>query len=307
MARFLLEHPKTKWILIGLVYLLVAFLTAYGFYLITPIITSYGRDVLTFLPLILTFYVPLFLFISGTFYFSAKNIKSKQVAILVVGVSLSATMLFAFIYQTILIANTFGWKLYHNATYLFPFDTWIFSFLYLCLGILLLIKAIKDRTLFKVTKTIQGIFSKRIYYVLLTIYFVFSTYLLGAFMFVFSLCDHFDSNWLGIIPFTLLLLLPSICLLYFLILKFSKKERSIKRELIAASIIAFLLIVLISWFYIVFSFVPTLIGDTLFALMPLGSAISKPVSLYMSILLTAIFVIILFIRCLIPLINRKEN
>lgn len=239
----IVRHPLFLPLLFVLLFILGSLTTFYGFHILIPVITFYGRGLLNFLPTILTMAVPLFSIIVLWIYIHNKNIKSKWKTIYIYGLILTGVMFAAIIFQIIIITFIYGWNgLSTSVTPLFPFDVLVFQILFLILGIICLVYSYKNRNMFLVETTFPKL--KKGKAVAFSFMVAFSEYFFGILALIPDVYfdGYFDPNWWMIIPTLMLNLLPlAMMILYSLYKHHFKSDKFYFVSLLSLAVVVFVI------------------------------------------------------------------
>ena len=203
----------------------------YGVYLAFPYVSYYGRGVLTFFPVTLVFFFPIFSFVFRWLYLHATGKYNKWKVQYYYSIIGGTFMLSAFIWHIISICLTIGWKLYKGITLLFPFDVLVLALLFLALCILLLVKSIKEHKEVAEEAKMNGVIKTRTKVAFIS-YAGFAAYFYGGAYFFFSLIGdgYFDVDFFFIVGVALSFLLMFVELALYVIFRHQKAEKKRKAE-----------------------------------------------------------------------------
>lgn len=286
------SHPNFKLVLIVVSYFVAAVFTYEGFFNLMPVITNYGRGLLTQLPTILIYFSPITLVSMLYLHEETFNVsvrwKIKLVTALstitVVGFSLTLHIIFVCLGK-----YTFGLQ-----TLLYPYDVIAAGTVLLAFGIVMLIHVIRTKELRNVPLTSTyhvGVPQKVATIAVIS----FGSYFLGNFYSVINIIGDYDSNWFGMIPFLNLYLLPTFALAISLITKVIKGIDKLKITIISGSIFLFLVV----WAAISLIINPLIISESLSNFNLLGYCVKIPAGL---IVFLVVF-IVSFVYSLVKIIK----
>ena len=269
-----------------ILYIISSFFIFLATYTAVPLVASYGRGSLYYLPTIFTFLVPSFTLIMAYLFKKFNNIANQFKVLKIYAFTLLIFMLISLVCHILDITILFKWnRIYGGVLPLFPFDVLFFQLVFIIFAFILLYFTNKDKDLSKISKTTTEIKKKTI--VLHCLYFVFASYFLGLFFSsFFSFNQIEDKNIWGIIPVILtFLLLTSEGIFYFLY----KITHSLKIYFIGLLTIFISVFTLLVWIIIAFVINPYLFSESLGQYFYIGYAIKFPLGFYLNI----IFVILL--------------
>ena len=295
-----------KEVLLAFLFIIGSFFTYQGVFLALPFVTNYGRGLFTYLPTFLLMGVPLFSFIIFYLFYHVYNYQTKWRLIHIYAVSLIIIMVYSIIDQILVNSLLIGWdKVFGVITPLFPFDVLVGQVISLFIGIIALIWCFKHKSYKLIEKTSDIVVKKR-HYVAFIFMAAFSMYFLGDLMTIVTYFNEpIDSNWWGMIPFLLeMLLLPLALLLYVIYEHKDEKDKSkfqLKGIVILGSITLF-----IGLYMLIVSFInPYIVQDSLGGFYCIGYAIKIPFGIFI-ILFGTILVLTLSIINLVKKVHRNE-
>lgn len=288
------SSSKGKTITLCLLFFIASLSTYYGWELFIPIVPHYGRLFDIYFPTLFTFGIPLLSFFMLWMYWHVPNVRTKWKIQLTYSLIVMILMAICIVFHLITIHNHFSWtSIYGVISLLFPFDVLAMMVIYLGIGIYVYIKAMLNKAIGKVEKTVPEVMRKRAY-VGAGFIFAFTAYYTGLFFQFFSILDSFDENWYGIVPTLIIFLLPLTSLILYVIYK--HKITINKQKVFIYSMLALLLacFLLFGWLMLAIYHNPYLFSESLSNFFMLGYAAKLPIGLM-------VLIILLFVELLIAI------
>ncbi len=296
-----------KEVLLTILFIVGSFFTYQGVFLALPFITNYGRGLFTYLPTFLLMGVPLFSFIIFYLYYHVYNYQTKWQLIHIYAISLIIIMSYSLIDQILVNSLLIGWdKVFGVITPLFPFDVLFGQVVALGIGIISLYWCHRHKSYKSITKTSDIIVRKR-HYVAFIFMAAFAMYFLGDFMTLFTYFNEpIDTNWWGMIPFLLeMLLLPLLVFVY--VLYEHKDEKDKTKFQLKAIIIVGSISLLIGLYMLIVSIInPYIVQDSLGGFYCIGYAIKIPFGIFI-IIVGDLLVLSLSVVNLVKKFHKNEQ
>lgn len=281
----LLENRYFKMAALGILFLLSSFFTYYGFYLVVPMITSYGRFTLNYLPVVFTFWTFLFSFMMLWLFIHNKNKNNQIIIAKIYGLVVTIIESISLIIHIIMISVQYGWnKVSHVVSPLFPYDVLLLMILFLSIGVFVLVLAFKKQKEIDVKDNNSPQIMKKRTYVGFLVLTPFTNYYLGLLLSSFNVMDSFDQNIYGMIPIIISFVIPYLSIaLFFLYQHFFKKY---KFQIIALFSLLGFTVIIYTYILIALLINPSLIIESMTNFFVLGYAIKIPLGLYINIVIT---------------------
>lgn len=292
----IIKHPTFKLILFVLAYVLAGYFTYHAFFNVVPIIPNEGRGLLTQLPLILVHLIPIFAV--SMVYLSAEtyNVSVKWKIRFIAAISVTVTSAISLILQILFIClNKFTLGI-QNAIY--PFDTVIFGSIFLLAGIATLVYCLLNKELKSVPNTSSYHVNTRAKVATIAMI-CFSNFFLGDFYSVVYHFEYLGKNSLGMIPFVLTLLMPTLVLVLQLIYKVNKNN-PLTNLLIGGGVFGVLIILDV----VALCINPLILSESLTPFFPLGYLFKTPFGLF---LLIGVFLIVYVFSLVKTILKYKNN
>lgn len=270
---------------------------AYGWFLFVPIVTHYGRMLLTYFPTLFAFGVPIFSFFMLWMYWHSVNVANRYRIVKIYSITLVVLMGICIPFHVLAIGLSFGWNgIYGTITPLFPYDLLTLMIIFLAIGIYLLMWVFRNEELKKVPITVKNQLRRRAF-VAMAFVSAFTAHFLGLFFQAFFIIDSFDPNWYGMIPAILLNLVPFMSLLMFVYYRHQKDEKA-KRKIFGLSLISLLsaTFALLLWELIAVLINPYLFTQSLSNFYLLGYAIKIPLGYFLIIIMLFVEYLVIIIR-----------
>lgn len=284
------KHPTFKLFLFITCFMIAAYFTHNAFYHIVTIITHEGRGLLTQLPIVVIYFMPLLMLIMYYLHEETYNVSVKW-NIKLVGVSLVGTLtLLSLILHVIFVS--LGKFTFYAASPLYPVDVIINGMLILLIIVFVLIKLIdsKDTRNVPLTSTYHVSAARKVGFISLL---CFANYFFGDFYMIFYLFEYFDPNILGILPFLASLLLPTFALVMAGLHRFNK-AKPITLIIISTAV----LVLLVATSVISYVVNPLIISQSISNFYPLGFCIKTPAGAFIvlvTFLVPYIYTVVKFI------------
>ena len=265
-----------------LLFFLGALSLYYGVYLAFPYVSFEGRGILTFLPLTLVMFFPMFSFAFRWMFthFNGAYRKWKvQYYYSIVG---GLFMLVATIWHILSISLAFKWQLYGGIFPLFPFDVLVVAIIYLTICILLFVKSVKEQKALNTEENIKLVHKKRsVAFVI--IYTGFAAYFYGGFYFFTSLIGdgYFDKDFFFILSIALAFLVMVIGLVMYVLFRHQKLENQRKWYKIGLIVVGSVMLVDAIWIIVGYIVSPYFVPHSVAPMFPFGYAIKMPIGLFM--------------------------
>ena len=301
MKKFL-ESRLFKMLSIVLLFVFGGVSMFMGVYLMFPYISFEGRGVLTFFPLTLVCFFPIFSFVFRWLYVHLNGQVRKWRVQWYYSIIGGAFMLCALIWHIISISTAFHWQLYKGIFPLFPFDILAVIVIYLAICVLLLVKSLKEREGLNYEEEAPKTLKKRSIAAVIA-YSGFAAYYYGGALFFFSLIgDHyFDDDFFFIIGVVVAFLSMAIGLVLFAIYRHQPNGNKRKFHKLGLIIMGALIVVDVLWIASGYIFAPYFVPHSISGLFPFGYAAKMPIGLF----LLAAWVLVTYIIALVRYFKNK--
>lgn len=296
-----------KEVLLTILFIVGSFFTYQGVFLAFPFITNHGKGLFTYLPTFLLMGVPLFSFIIFYLYYHVYNYQTKWKLIHIYAVSLLIVMGYSLIDQILVNSLLIGWdKIFGVITPLFPFDVLVGQVISLIIGIVAIVWCYQHKSYKLITKTSDIIVRKR-HYAAFIFMSAFAMYFLGDLMTVVTYFNEpIDSNWWGMIPFLLEMLLLPLALFLYVLYEHKDEKDKIKFQLKGIIILGSSTLIIGLYMLIVSLINPYIVQDSLGGFYCIGYAIKTPFGIFI-IIVGDLLVLTLSIINLVKKVHQNEQ
>lgn len=301
----LAKLPHFKQILFVIILFISCIATFHGFALFLPICTTYMTRGFEILPSMISIIAgPLFTLIMYWIYINAKNQQRKWKTLNIYGIVMTALMLVCAIAHIITMSTHFGFGLFGNVSYLFPYDVLVMQILFMALGILSIVYSIKTREYRNVVPTVAETISKGKIAAFSTVV-AFATHFAGAAIaFPYVLIDgYFDPNWWAMIPMLLMFYIPIAMVLTYLYYLDTKDDKVYYRGLL---IIGGAFAILLIWVLIAFAVNPRFIYESMCPFFLFGFSLKIPLGFYILLGLSLVLLLIAGVKFIIKYTSKKK-
>lgn len=273
------ENKIVRYVALALAFLFTSLCTYYGYYTMVPIITHYGRGLLTYFPTLLCMWMPSMIFCFGWMIAINKNPSSKWKIARLGGLIVTAEAGICLITHILMIILEFKGKAGASISPLFPYDVLALLTLLTALGISTLVWCKKNASMREENNN-DGQIIKRRTIVAGWFYLVLTSYFTGCGMsFVFYLVPV-DHNLLLMIPFFISFFLPLLGLVCFDVYKHGKEEK--KQDIYKTGLITLGVATAVIYALVIVCVIvnPYILQDSLSGMYILGFAIKIPFALF---------------------------
>lgn len=277
----LFENPIIKYVAFGVLYLIAALFVAFSVNIFAAIVANEFRYLLNYFPTIVALWMPLASACFLWMYWNSNNVASKWKIARMYGLVITAASFICLVAHILMISTEFGWRLYNNMSWLYPFDILALLVIFLGIGIYALISSFKNKA-FRDVEMTQPVTKRRVY-VAMWFAICMSAYYVGAGLKAFALMDHFDPNWWMMIPVILVNFLLAFSVGLYVWYKQGDEEDRKKRHFKAIVIILSTSAVLAIWILIGMLVNPYFFPQSLNSHYPLGYLIKMPIGLFIEI------------------------
>lgn len=273
-----------------------------GVYLAFPYISFEGRGVLTFFPLTLTCFFPIFSFVFRWLYVHLNGQVRKWKVQWYYSIIGGAFMFCALVWHIISISLEFKWQLYHGIFPLFPFDILAVIVIYLTICVLLLVKSIKERKELNLEENAPATLKKRTIAAFIA-YSGFAAYYYGGAFYFFSLIgDHyFDDDFFFILGVVAAFFSMTIGLMLFVLYRHQPNGNKRKFHKLGLIVMGALIVGVSLWIASGYIFAPYFVPHSISGLFPFGYAAKMPIGLF----LLAAWVVVTYIIALVKYFKNK--
>ena len=275
----IIASPLFKIISFALLFLFASYTTHLGFSLVVPIITNYGRHILTHLPAILACWMPLLSLIFLWLKWRSKNPANEWKICFTYGLLITCLSSILLADHILMTAIEYKWVLHATeATPLFPYDVIVVLAIFLGIGIFTLVRCglSKEKRLIESVDEEMKTSTK----VAVWFYLPFTCYFFGAGLSFVNSFDSYDPNWPIMIPAFLSFFLMTFALVMYIYYKQAKGEDKRKRHFVTLMTTLVVMFVLAAWLVVGLIINPYLFPESLSQYYMLGYAIKIPFGVF---------------------------
>lgn len=300
--------PYFKQILFAVILFITCISTFHGFLLLMPSCSTYFTRELEILPSLITVVGgPLFTLIMYWIYINAKNQSLKWKTLFVYGIVIAIASVLCLVLHIVFMITKYGFDLYGNVSWLFPYDIIALQLIFIALGILSIIRSIKTKEYKNIPSTVQEVITKG-KIAKFSVAICFATWFAGASLaFPYVLIDgYMDPNWWMMIPVFLLFYVPLLEVLAYLHYQDQKENKNkvyYKHLLTLCSLFA----VLVIWILIAFIINPRFIYESMAPYFLFGFSLKIPAGFYICLVGSLVLLLIAGIKFIIRILKARKH